>query len=190
MVEEFLREVRFHARGGQGGWLSSKILAIAAMNEGYNIKAFPEFGPERTGAPTKSFVRYSNQPIRLACGICNPDCVIVIEPKFLETRKEEILEGIKPDGKIIANYGRELEFPNIETRTMDISKLAREKYGIKFANIGILGGYIKFMEDIRLDSMKKAIMDEMTTIDIDRRKDTKVAEVNAKLMEDVYYNMK
>ena len=186
MTEEFLREVRFHSRGGQGGWTSSRILSVAAMNEGYNIKSFPEFGPERMGAPTTNFARYSNAPIRLACSIYEPDCVIVLDPTLLKTKKDEILKGIKPDGKLILNYARKLEFPDVETHAMDVSKLAKEKYGIEYANVGILGGYVKVMRDIILGSMKKAIMDEMTKTDLDGRKITKAAEINAQLMEDVY----
>ena len=189
-MPEELREIRIHSRGGQGGWLSSRILSIAAMYEGFNIKSFPEFGPERTGAPTVNFARYSNKPIRLACEVYEPQCVIVIEPNLFETKTEDILKGLNPGRRLIANCGRKLEFPDIETHSIDITKLARKKYGIGYVNVGILGGYIKVSGDIRLKSLRKAIMDEMTTKDVEGRLMTKAAEVNVALMEDVYHQMK
>jgi len=186
MPEKFLREIRLHGRGGQGVWTSARVLSIAAMYEGYNIKSFPEFGPERTGAPTVNFVRYSNESIRQACGIEEPDYVIVIEPNLFGTKKDEILKGVKPNGKLIVNCSEKLEFPNVETHTIDVTTLARKKYNIEHANIGILGGYIRIAGDVSLESMSRAIMDEMVKTDVGGKKITKAAEVNVQLMKDVY----
>jgi pyruvate ferredoxin oxidoreductase gamma subunit len=189
MTQE-LRQVKFHGRGGKGVWLSSKILAIAAMYDGFNIKASPYFGPERMGEYVTADLRYSRDPIKIACEIETPDCVIVLEPNLFKTKKEEILKGLEAGKKLIANYNEELNFPGIETHIMDVSKLAVGKYRMEFVNVGILGGYIRVMGDISLDSLKRSIMNEMTTTDVEGRKSTKAAEVNISLMEDVYHQMK
>lgn len=72
-------EVRWHGRGGQGAWTTSELLARAAISEGKHIQSFPEFGPERMGAPVAAFTRISDEPIKIHCAVYNPDVVAVLE---------------------------------------------------------------------------------------------------------------
>src|SRR5665647_3758992 len=72
-------EFRWHGRGGQGAWTASELLARTALDEGKYIQSFPEFGPERMGAPVTAFTRISTEPIRLHCAIYDPDVVIVLD---------------------------------------------------------------------------------------------------------------
>jgi len=72
-------EFRWHGRGGQGAWTASELLARTALDEGKYIQSFPEFGPERMGAPVTAFTRISTQPIRLHCAIYDPDVVVVLD---------------------------------------------------------------------------------------------------------------
>jgi pyruvate ferredoxin oxidoreductase gamma subunit len=72
-------EFRWHGRGGQGAWTASELLARTALDEGKFIQSFPEFGPERMGAPVTAFTRISTEPIRLHCAIYDPDVVIVLD---------------------------------------------------------------------------------------------------------------
>ncbi|MBS7650226.1 MAG: 2-oxoacid:acceptor oxidoreductase family protein [Candidatus Bathyarchaeia archaeon] len=94
-------EVRWHGRAGQGVITVSRLLGIAAMMEGKHIQAFPEFGPERIGAPMSGFTRISDKPIEVRSKIYNPDAVIILDPtlpSFID-----VSEGLKKDGKIIMN---------------------------------------------------------------------------------------
>ena len=77
--------VRWHGRGGQGAWTASELLAKAAIHEGKYIQSFPEFGPERMGAPVRAFTRISDKPIRLHCSVYSPDIVVVLDPTLMAT---------------------------------------------------------------------------------------------------------
>ncbi len=80
-----LVEFRWHGRGGQGAWTASELLARTALREGKYIQSFPEFGPERMGAPVVAFTRISTEPIRIHCAIYEPDVVVVLDPSLLES---------------------------------------------------------------------------------------------------------
>jgi len=83
-----LKEIRWHGRGGQGAWTASEILAKAAILEGKKIQSFPEFGPERMGAPVNSYTRISEEPINLHCSVYEPDIVVVLDPTLLKTDQD------------------------------------------------------------------------------------------------------
>ena len=97
-------EVRWHGRGGQGAVTASKILAEAAILSGKFIQAFPEFGPERAGAPVKSFTRISARPINTHTQIASPDVIVVLDPTLIGT--VNVCEGIAKDGILIINTSK------------------------------------------------------------------------------------
>jgi pyruvate ferredoxin oxidoreductase gamma subunit len=88
-----LVEIRFHGRGGQGAWTSSRLLAEAALLEGKHAQSFPEFGPERMGAPIQAFTRISDAPIRIHSQVYEPDYVVVLDRSLLKTVK--VTDGLK-----------------------------------------------------------------------------------------------
>ncbi|MDH5663207.1 MAG: 2-oxoacid:acceptor oxidoreductase family protein, partial [Candidatus Bathyarchaeota archaeon] len=94
-------EVRWHGRGGQGAWTASELLARAAINEGKYIQSFPEFGPERMGAPVRAFTRISDEPIQTHCAVYNPDVVAVLDPSLLKA--VPVTEGLNDEGILIVN---------------------------------------------------------------------------------------
>ncbi len=94
-------EVRWHGRGGQGAWTASEFLARAAIKEGKYIQSFPEFGPERMGAPVRAFTRISNEPIQMHCAVYNPDVVAVLDPSLLKA--VPVTEGLNDEGILIVN---------------------------------------------------------------------------------------
>ena len=96
-----MRDIRIHGRGGQGGLTAARILADAALKEGKPAQAFPEFGPERRGAPVRSYLRIDDQPIQLRTSVESPDVVIVMDVSLLT--RPETLAGIKPGGLLIIN---------------------------------------------------------------------------------------
>src|SRR5581483_11296418 len=82
-VSAALTEIRWHARAGQGAKTASQLLALALLRSGKNVQAFPEYGPERRGAPLRAFTRVSDAPIRRHDSITDPDLVVVLEPSLL-----------------------------------------------------------------------------------------------------------
>jgi pyruvate ferredoxin oxidoreductase gamma subunit len=94
-------EIRWHARAGQGAKTASQIYAIAMLRAGSHVQAFPEYGPERRGAPLRAYTRVDERPIRRHDAIDRPDVVVVLEPSLLH--EASVTEGLKPGGLLIAN---------------------------------------------------------------------------------------
>jgi pyruvate ferredoxin oxidoreductase gamma subunit len=79
-----VKEIRWHARAGQGAKTAAQLLAIALLREGKSVQAFPEYGPERRGAPMRAYTRYDDRPIRRHDSIEEPDAVVVLEPSLAD----------------------------------------------------------------------------------------------------------
>jgi pyruvate ferredoxin oxidoreductase gamma subunit len=92
-------EIRWHARAGQGAKTGSQVLAVAALRDGKSVQAFPEYGPERRGAPMRAYTRLDDRPIRRHCAIDRPDAVAVLEPSLLGS---DVAEGLAADGLLVA----------------------------------------------------------------------------------------
>lgn len=152
-----LMEIRWHGRGGQGAKTVSQLLALALMDSGLHVQAFPEYGPERSGAPMKSYTRSSDQSIRLHCGITNPDAVVVLDESLIG--EVDIKEGIKPEGLILVNsesdtetMRRELNYYN-HLFCVDGNRLAKEAGG-RFANVVIAGSIAALLGTPSLETLK------------------------------------
>jgi pyruvate ferredoxin oxidoreductase gamma subunit len=96
-----MKEIRWHARAGQGSKTASQLLAVALLRTGKSVQAFPEYGPERRGAPMRAYTRFDDRPIRRHDSIEHPDLVVVLEPSLL--RDANVTAGLAPDGVIVAN---------------------------------------------------------------------------------------
>ena len=96
-----LVEIRWHGRGGQGAKTASLLLADAAFNTGKYIQGFPEYGPERMGAPITAYNRISNEPITIHSNIYEPDYVVVVDDTWLES--VDVTAGLKSTGAIVIN---------------------------------------------------------------------------------------
>ncbi len=138
-------EIRWHGRGGQGAKTVSQILAQILMREGKHVQAFPEYGPERSGAPVKAYDRISDEEIRIHSGVYNPDIVAVIDETLLES--ENPTDGLKPDGVLIVNTPRSAD--EIRRKTgfqgkiiaFNATKVAQEA-GTGFPNVPMLGAVV------------------------------------------------
>ena len=140
-------EVVWHGRGGQGVVTANEILAEAAISAGKYVKAFPEFGPERMGAPIKGFTRISDKPIRVHSQVYEPDVVIVLDGTLIG--KVDVAAGLKEDGIILANYDgtpEELQKAigtKAECHTVNATKISIEEIGRPMANTAMLGAFAK-----------------------------------------------
>ncbi len=94
-------EIRWHGRGGQGAKTAALMLADAAFMTGKHVQGFPEYGPERMGAPITAYNRISDNPIRVHSNIYDPDYVVVVDETLLES--VDVTNGLKPEGAIVIN---------------------------------------------------------------------------------------
>ena len=93
-----LVEIRWHGRGGQGAKTAALLLADVAFSTGMHVQGFPEYGPERMGAPITAYNRLSNDQIRVHSNIYNPDYVVVVDETLLDS--VDVTEGLKENGRI------------------------------------------------------------------------------------------
>ena len=143
-----LVEIRWHGRGGQGAKTASLLLADAAFNTGKYIQGFPEYGPERMGAPITAYNRISSSPIRIHSNIYNPDYVVVVDDSLLET--VPVTDGLKDTGAIIINTTKNAETLRHllncysgKIYTIDARKVSIEALGKYFPNTPMLAAIVK-----------------------------------------------
>jgi len=154
------QEVRWHGRGGQGVVTACQLLASAALLEGKYVQAFPEFGPERSGAPILGFTRISDAPIEIHSQVYTPDVVVVLDPTLL--KKIDVTKGLKKGGKLIVNtqlspkeLKEQLKGNDVEVYTVDGIRIALDVIGRPIFNTTMLGALIKATNLTSLDSVLK-----------------------------------
>ena len=156
-------EVRWHGRGGQGAWTASELLARAAIAEGKYIQSFPEFGPERMGAPVTAFTRISDEPIKIHCAVYNPDIVAVLDPTLLKT--VHVSEGLDDKtGNIVVNtrgngaeVRKQLKSSVGKVWTVEASEISLRILGMPITNTAMLGAVARVTEIVSLDTIEKMI---------------------------------
>ena len=141
-------EIRWHGRGGQGAKTASLLLADAAFNTGKYIQGFPEYGPERMGAPITAYNRISTAPIRIHSNIYEPDYVVVVDDSLLES--VPVTAGLKETGAIIINTTKDVNAlkPLLNgykgnVYTIDARKVSIEALGKYFPNTPMLAAIVK-----------------------------------------------
>jgi pyruvate ferredoxin oxidoreductase gamma subunit len=153
-----LVEVRWHGRGGQGAKTAALLLAEAAIAEGNYGQAFPEYGPERTGAPVRGYTRISDVPIRIHSAIQNPNVVIVLDQTLLDTI--DVTEGASSDSVIIFNttmtkdqIRKKLKTPNLKIYILNANQIAQEEIGRPIPNTVMLGALMKATGLMQMDTL-------------------------------------
>ena len=160
---ENLIEIRWHGRGGQGAKTASLLLADAAFNTGKYIQGFPEYGPERMGAPITAYNRISNTPITIHSNIYEPDYVVVVDDTLLES--VDVTSGLKETGAIVINTTKSADYLKSVLKgynggiyTIDARKISEEALGRYFPNTPMLAAIVKvskvmsdedFLEDMK-----------------------------------------
>lgn len=167
MLLNFLRAVKFNkktfeiiffARAGQGAKSAAETLAQAALLEGKYIQAFPYYGPERSGAPTKAYVRISSYPIRSHETIVDPDLVVVMDDTLLDI--EDVTNNLDEKESLIINTTKtEEEVRKIvkgfkgNIKTIDATGIALDTIGMPQSNGVILGKIAKVSEVVKLENI-------------------------------------
>lgn len=165
-MEELL-EIRWHGRGGQGAKTAALLLGESAAAAGKYVQAFPEYGPERMGAPVLAFNRISDEPITVHCHVEHPKYVVVLDDSF--TGKIDFTDGVPPDGAIVINTDKSpaemrkrlnLEGSSIKIYTVNATQIALETIGRAVPNTPMLGAMIRAtgilkLEDVLEDTRRK-----------------------------------
>ena len=143
-----LVEIRWHGRGGQGAKTASLLLADAAFNTGKYIQGFPEYGPERMGAPITAYNRISNSPITIHSAIYEPNYVVVVDDTLLDT--VDVTAGLKEDGAIVINTTNDAETLKKKLNgykggiyTIDARSISIDALGKYFPNTPMLAAIVK-----------------------------------------------
>ena len=141
-------EVRWHGRGGQGAKTASLLLADAAFNTGKFVQGFPEYGPERMGAPITAYNRISEERCPIHSNIYEPDYVVVVDATLLSA--VDVTGGLKKEGAIIINSAKSPEElrPLLDgyeggVYTIDAGTIAEEEIGRNIPNTPMLGAVVK-----------------------------------------------
>ena len=155
-----LVEIRWHGRGGQGAKTASLLLADAAFNTGKYIQGFPEYGPERMGAPITAYNRISDTPITIHSNIYYPDYVVVVDDTLLES--VDVTAGLKETGGIIINTTKSdeeikplLKGYKGSIYTLDARKISVDALGKYFPNVPMLAGIVKISGVMTDDELVK-----------------------------------
>jgi pyruvate ferredoxin oxidoreductase gamma subunit len=144
-----MKEIRWHARAGQGAKTASQILAMALLRTGKNAQAFPEYGPERRGAPVRAFNRVDVRPIRRHDTVTRPDVVVVLDRSLLH--ETDVTEGLGADGILLVSS----ETPCDGARCVPATALAPES-----VNLVMLGALAATLGEPTL----KALVDAATEL--------------------------
>ncbi|MFQ6067909.1 MAG: 2-oxoacid:acceptor oxidoreductase family protein [Candidatus Bathyarchaeia archaeon] len=156
------QEIRWHGRGGQGAWTASELLAKAAILEGKHVQSFPEFGPERMGAPLAAYTRISNESIKLHCSVYNPNVAVVLDPTLLKTVK--VTDGLTEDGVLVVNtqespveVRKRLNLASQKVWTVPATDIAIKTLNVPITNTAMIGAVTRATSLINLESIEKAI---------------------------------
>ena len=188
-----LKEIRWHGRGGQGAKTAALLFADAALAQGLYIQAFPEYGPERMGAPVTAFNRLSSKPILLHSGVTSPAIVIVLDPTL--TENVDVTEGMPDNGVLLINtekqpadIKKELNVAgSIKVFTVDASTISKETIGREIPNTPMLGALIKATGVL---DFKEMFEDTKTKLEKKFKSKPEVIEGNLKAIERAYNEVK
>jgi 2-oxoacid:acceptor oxidoreductase gamma subunit (pyruvate/2-ketoisovalerate family) len=159
-------EFRWHGRGGQGAWTASELLARTAIAEGKYIQSFPEFGPERMGAPVTAFTRISDEPIRIHCAVYDPDVVVVLDNTLLKT--VPVTSGLNQDEDILIINSTEepkkikaiLRVEKGKVWTVPATEIALKILGAPITNTALLGVVARATKIVTMEGIEKTVKEK------------------------------
>lgn len=183
-----LTEIRWHGRGGQGAKTAALLFGEAVLGQGKYMQAFPEYGPERMGAPVQSYNRISDEPITLHCGVTSPEVVVVLDPTLIGTI--DVTAGLPEDGTIIINtnepaskFREMLKLKGQKLYTIDASKIALETIGRNIPNTPMMGALAKVTNLLDFQEM---VEDTRKKLEKKFRSKPEVIEGNIKAIQRAY----
>lgn len=154
-----MKEIRIHARAGQGAITTASLLGYAYFIKGMYPYAFPHFGAARMGAPMNAFVRVDTKPVRLRSQIYEPDFVIIMDATLM--RGFNCFSGLKEEGIALINEKDSMELPKVKTKqkiyTVPANTIALKAIGKPLGNTALLGAFCAATGELSLESLLEAI---------------------------------
>lgn len=152
-------EIRWHGRGGQGTVTAAKVLADACLSGGRYVQAFPEYGPERSGAPLRAYNRVSSKELRMHCPVLHPKVIAIADATLLDG--VNVTEGAREDSIFIVNTSKEPSeireklklLPTQKVYTLDATKIALDCFGRAMPNSPMLGAVCRVTGLVSLDAL-------------------------------------
>ena len=184
-----ITEIRWHGRGGQGVKTAAEVLAEAAIRDGKYVQSFPEYGPERMGAPVLAFNRLSNERIDVHSNVYSPNHVVVLDPTLLESGNTT--QGLDEGGTLLVNTEESPESIRKKTGykgkiyTVDATKIAREEIGRPIANTTCLGAFVGISNLTDLENVKESVRGHLGS-----KLGEKVIEANMRALQRAYEEVK
>jgi len=185
-------EIRWHGRGGQGLVTGAKLLGETALGTGQYFQAFPDYGPERMGAPIRSYTRLSATPIRIHSRVETPDVVLLLDPTLLGV--VDVTEGLKEGGTVIVNSSEDpgqvrkvlgLEGRNVRVFTVDASRIAIDAFGREITNTPMLGAFARATGLFEL-----GVLTEEVRKSFGKKLRPEIVEANVKAVEEAFDSVK
>ncbi|MCX5800340.1 MAG: 2-oxoacid:acceptor oxidoreductase family protein [Candidatus Eisenbacteria bacterium] len=185
-----ITQIRWHGRGGQGAKVASFLLAECALEEGKWSQGFPDYGPERSGAPVRGYNRISDERIDLHCPITEPDIVIVLDETLIG--RVDVCGGLKEDGICVVNTSCDpalmrsrLKLKGRKLFVVDASNVARAEIGRPIPNTAMMGAVCKVSGVLKLETVVKEIQKIFQ-----KKFGAEVAEKNVKAVRRAYAEVK
>ena len=186
-----MTEIRWHGRGGQGAKTAALLLAEAAIDVGKYAQAFPEYGPERTGAPVRAFTRIADSPIRLHSPVESPDIVAVLDQTLLDV--VDVTEGLPDEGVLIINTPSSREQileklgkkDHIRLFVLDATKLALDTLGRPIPNTVMLGALVGATDVLPFDVLVEDLKHKFS-----KKFSPAIAEMNVEAVKRAYEEVK
>ena len=185
-------EIRWHGRGGQGAKTAALLFGEAALATGKYIQAFPEYGPERMGAPVQAFNRISEKVISIHSGITAPNFVVILDPTLMDA--VNVVEGLTKDGKVIVNtsfaaadIASKLKISASQVFVINASQIAQDTIGMNIPNTPMLGALVKVIGTMDLNHV---LEDTHKKLDAKFRHKPQVIEGNLESIKRAYNEVK
>jgi pyruvate ferredoxin oxidoreductase gamma subunit len=154
-----MKEIRIHARAGQGAITTAALLGFSYFKEGQYPYAFPNFGAARMGAPMNAFLRVDASPIRLRSQIYEPDYVIIVDPTLM--RGYNCFSGLKEDGIAVINGKDDLELPKMKAKqnvfVVPANDIAMKNIGRPLGNTALIGAFAAATGELKLENVIEVV---------------------------------
>ena len=160
-----MTEIRWHARGGQGAVTAAKMVAELALGQGKYFQAFPEYGPERSGAPIVAFTRVSEHPIQIYSAVEHPDIIIVLDSSLFGVT--EVMKGAHEGAVVLVNsqappedLRRRHGIDGASVHTVAATRIATETIGRPIPNVPMVGALSRITGLFPLDDVVQFLREE------------------------------
>ena len=181
-----MTEIRWHGRGGQGVKTAALLLAEVALADGRYSQGFPDYGPERMGAPIRGYTRVSDRAVRMHCAIENPDAVVVLDSTLLGV--VDVASGLKEGGVLLVNskespseVAKKHKLEKLKVMTVDATGISLDEIGRAIPNTPMVGALLKALPVVPVDTLVEKMREEFA-----KKFSDKIIEGNVRAVQRAY----